>query len=80
MTEVTVATHGATVGKPIEDAVWTVHKLPQQGINNIGDMLKDTVPDRTSSMALSPSIHRANRTQRCTSEAMTGKGLAQWES
>ena len=38
-TEVGVATHGATVGKPVGDEVWTSHKLPPTGENNIGDML-----------------------------------------
>ena len=45
MTEAQIATDGATVGKPIEDAVWTVHKLPQQDRHNIGNILKDTVSD-----------------------------------
>ena len=45
VTEAQIATDGATVGKPIEDAVWTVHKLPQQDRHNIGNILKDTVSD-----------------------------------
>ena len=39
VTEVGVATHGATVGKPVSDEVWKSHKLPPTGKNNIGDML-----------------------------------------
>ena len=40
VTEVEVATHGATEGKPVGDDVWTFQDLPPTGRNNIGDMLK----------------------------------------
>ena len=40
VTEVAVATHGATEGKPVGDDVWTFQDLPPTGQNNIGDMLK----------------------------------------
>ena len=40
VTEVEVATHGATEGKPVGDDVWTFQDLPPAGQNNIGDMLK----------------------------------------
>ena len=45
VTEVKVATNGATVGKSVSDDVWTSHKLPPTGWNNIEDMLKRTPPD-----------------------------------
>ena len=44
-TEVGVATHGATVGKPVGDDVWRFDILPSTDRNNIGNMLKGTVPD-----------------------------------
>ena len=45
VTEVGVATHGATVGKSVGDEVWTSHKLPSEPQNNIGEMLKHDPPD-----------------------------------
>ena len=45
MTEVKVATHGATEGKSVGDSVWISHKLPPTGWNNIEDMLKRHIPD-----------------------------------
>ena len=44
VTEVGVSTQGATIGKPVGDGVWTSHKLPPTGWNNISDMLKSEVP------------------------------------
>ena len=44
VTELEVATHGATLGKPVGDDVWTSHKLPPTGWKNIEDMLKHTPP------------------------------------
>ena len=40
VTEVEIATHGATLGKPVGDEVWSSHKLPPMGSENIKDMLK----------------------------------------
>ena len=40
MTEVDIATHGATEGKSVGDSVWTSHRLPPTGQDNILDMLK----------------------------------------
>ena len=39
ITEVGIATHGATAEKSVGDAVWTTHRLPPTGQNNILDML-----------------------------------------
>ena len=43
VTEVAVATHGATEGKPVGEDVWTSHKLPPTGWHNIEDMLKRSI-------------------------------------
>ena len=43
MTEVNIATQGATVGKPVGDKVWEAHKLVPTGENNIRKMLN--LPD-----------------------------------
>ncbi len=45
VTEVAIATHGATEGKSVGDSVWTSHRLPPTGWNNIEDMLKRHIPD-----------------------------------
>ena len=45
VTEVKIATDGATAGKPVGDDVWTSHKLPPTGRNNLDDMLGRTLPD-----------------------------------
>ena len=44
VTEVGVATDGATEGNPVGDEVWTSHKLPTTGRNNFHDMLGRTLP------------------------------------
>ena len=43
VTEVEVATHGATVGGSVGDDVWTFRKLPPTGWNNVAKMLKGSV-------------------------------------
>ena len=45
VTEAGVATHGATLGKPVGDEVWTAHRLPPTGRDNIEDMLNRAIPD-----------------------------------
>ena len=40
VTEVEIAARGVVEGKSVGDEVWTTHKLPPTGRNNIGDMLK----------------------------------------
>ena len=40
VTEVEIAARGAVEGRSVGDKVWTTHKLPPTGRNNIGDMLK----------------------------------------
>ena len=43
VTEVEVATHGATVGSVVGDDVWTFRKLPSTGWNNVEKMLEGRV-------------------------------------
>ena len=44
VTEVEIATHGPTEGKSVGDEVWTSHRLPPTGKDNIADMLKRSIP------------------------------------
>ena len=44
VTEVEVATHGATAETSVGDSVWTAHRLPPEGRDNIEDMLKRSIP------------------------------------
>ena len=43
VTEIAIATHGATAGKPVGADVWTAHTLPPEGWHNIEDMLKRSI-------------------------------------
>ena len=45
VTEAEVATHGATEGGSVGSSVWTSHRLPPAGGNNIEDMLKHSIDD-----------------------------------
>ena len=45
VTEVEIATHGATEGGSVGSSVWTSYRLPPTGENNIEDMLKRSIPD-----------------------------------
>ena len=47
VTEVKIATHGATAGNLVGDSVWTSHRLPPTGWNNIEDMLKQVLSGGT---------------------------------
>ena len=48
VTELTVATHGATAGQSVGDSIWTLDTLPHQRTPyNITDMLKDSIRDGT---------------------------------
>ena len=48
ITEVEIATHGATEGQAVGDSVWTAHRLPSTGQNNILDMLGREIYDGTA--------------------------------
>ena len=45
VTEIAVATHGATEGGAVGDDAWTSHRLPTTGRHNIEDMLKRSIPN-----------------------------------
>ena len=45
VTELEIATHGATEGKLVGDAVWTSRRLLPIGNDNIGDMFQDYLDD-----------------------------------
>ncbi len=45
VTEMEVSTHGATEGKSVGNSVWTSHRLPPSGHDNIGRMLKESIRD-----------------------------------
>ena len=45
MTELKIATAGATKGNALGDAVWTLDRLPSTGRNNLDDMMGRTLPD-----------------------------------
>ena len=45
VTEVEIATHGAAEGNAVGSSVWTSHRLPPAGANNIEDMLKRHISD-----------------------------------
>ena len=47
VTEMTVATLGATAGQSVGDSTWTLNTLPHQRKYNITDMLKDSIRDGT---------------------------------
>ena len=45
VTEVQVATHGAVAGNSVGDKVWSSHRLPPTGWDNIGNMLQRSIRD-----------------------------------
>ena len=45
VTELKIATAGATKGNALGDAVWTLDRLPSTGRNNLDDMMGRTLPD-----------------------------------
>ena len=55
VTELEIATHGATEGKPVGDDVWTSHRLPPTGRANIEDMLQRSI--RNGVLYGSVSLH-----------------------
>ncbi len=61
--EVGVSTNGAIKGQSVGDDVWTSHKLPSTGQNNLGDMLERSLPNGVifGSIALdSPKVQQIN--------------------
>ena len=45
VTELKIASEGATEGKAVGDATWTLDKLPSTGRNNLDDMVGRDLPD-----------------------------------
>ena len=75
VTEVEVATHGATKGKSVGDSVWTSHKLPPMGHNNIEDMLERVIRDGTTYGSV--SLH-SPREQETTMYVGGDRGARVW--
>ena len=75
VTEVEIATHGATEGKSVGDAVWTSHRLPPTGQNNILDMLKREI--RYGTVYGSVSLH-SPREQETTMYVGGDRGVRVW--
>ena len=74
VTEAEIATHGATEGKSVGDAVWTSHSLPPTG-NNISDMLRR--PSYGSVIYGTVSLHLP-REQKTTMYVGNNDGLKVW--
>ena len=62
VTELTVATHGATAGQSVGDSTWTLDTLPHQKIHNIAHMLKDSIRNGTIYGSLSLYSPREQQT------------------
>ena len=75
VTEVEIATHGATEGKLVGDSVWISHRLPPTGWNNIEDMLKRVIRDGT--IYGSVSLH-SPREQETTMYVGGDRGVRVW--
>ena len=75
VTEVEIATHGATEGKSVGTDVWTFHKLPTKGWRNIEDMLKREI--RGGTIYGSVSLH-SPRQQETTMYVGGEQGIKVW--
>ena len=75
VTEVGVATHGATEGKSVGDSVWTSHRLPPTGQDNILDMLKREI--RFGTIYGSVSLY-SPREQETTMYVGGDRGVRAW--
>ena len=75
VTETEVATHGAIEGKAVGHEMWTTHKLPPTGYENLEDMLQQ--PLREGSIYGTVSLH-SPREQETTMYVGNGNGLKVW--
>ena len=75
VTETEIATHGATAGKSVGDSVWTSHRLPPTGQDNILDMLKREI--RYGTVYGSVSLH-SPREQDTTMYVGGDRGVRVW--
>ena len=73
VTEVEIATRGATEGKSVRDSIWTSHRLPAWG--SIEDMLKREIRDGT--VYGSVSLH-SPREQETTMYVGGNRGVRVW--
>ena len=74
VTETEIANHGAGEGHAVGDAVWTSHRLPSTGNNNIKDTLK---PSYGSVIYGTVSLH-SPREQETTMYVGNNDGLKVW--
>ena len=75
VTEVGIAAHGPTEGKSVGNEVWTSHRLPPTGKDNIADMLKRSIPH--SVIYGSVSLY-SPRKQETTMYVTNDSGLKVW--
>ena len=75
VTEVEVSTHGATAGGSVGNSVWTSHRLPPTGQDNILDMLKREI--RYGTIYGSVSLH-SPREQETTMYVGGDRGVRVW--
>ena len=75
VTEVEIATHGATEGGSVGDNLWTSHRLPPTGQDNILDMLGREIRDGT--VYGSVSVH-SQREQQTTMYVGGDRGARVW--
>ena len=75
VTETMIATHGAIEGNPVGDSVWTSHRLPPTGQDNILDMLGHEI--RYGTVYGSVSLH-SPREQQTTMFIGGDRGARVW--
>ena len=75
VTEVEVSTHGATAGGSVGNSVWTSHRLPPTGQDNILDMLKREI--RYATIYGSVSLY-SPREQETTMYVGGDRGVRVW--
>ena len=75
LTEVEVATHGATAGSSVGDSEWTSDRLPPTGRDNILDMMGHEIYDATVYGSVSL---RSPRTQQTTMYVGGDRGARVW--
>ena len=79
VTEVEIATHGATEGKSIGDIVWTSYRLPPAGRSNVRDMLTRMLKRPISRGVLYGSVSLYSlREQKTTMYVGSDRGTRVW--
>ena len=77
VTEVEIATHGATAGQSVGNGVWTSHSLPLTGRDNILDMLEREIRDGTVLRLCDSAFTTGAEDNDVCRWRSGGKGLAQ---